>query len=71
MKEEMEYSRKNETWDMVIIPNERKPVIGKWLFKKKMNEIGQVEKYKAQLVVRGYPDVKGVGLHDIFVFLIS
>jgi hypothetical protein len=35
------------------------------VFKKKLNAIGQVEKYKAQLVVKGYSQVEGVNLSDI------
>jgi hypothetical protein len=54
MVEEMEYLHKNETWDLVKLPSGRNHVSSKWVFKKKMNASGQVEKFKARLVEKGY-----------------
>jgi hypothetical protein len=44
MVEEIESLHKNETWDLVELPNGRKIVGRKWVFKKNMNATGQVEK---------------------------
>jgi hypothetical protein len=38
----------------------------KWVFKKKMNAVGQVEKFKARLVAKGYSKVEGVNFGEIF-----
>ena len=54
MVEEMDALDKNEAWDIVEFPDGRKYVGRKWLFKKKFNEEGKVEKYKARLVEKGY-----------------
>eukprot|EP00253_Pinus_taeda_P024918 PITA_24918 len=54
MVDEMEYLDKNEAWDLVELLTGRKPIGIKWVFKKKMNVEGQVEKYKAQSVAKGY-----------------
>ena len=51
MVEEMDALDKNEAWDSVELPTGRKVVGSKWLFKKKLNAEGKVEKYKARLVV--------------------
>ena len=45
---------KNEAWDLVEFPVGRKPIGNKWVFKKKTNAEGKVEKYKARLVAKGY-----------------
>jgi hypothetical protein len=66
MVEEMESLYNNETWDLVELPSGRNPVGSKWVFKKKMNAIGQVKKFKDRLVVKGYSQVKGVNFSDIF-----
>jgi hypothetical protein len=66
MVKEMESLHKNETWDLVEIPNGRKPICRKWVFNKKFNASGQVEKFKARVVVKGYSQVEGVGFSDIF-----
>jgi hypothetical protein len=44
----------------------RKPPERKWVFKKNMNTIGQVEKFKAHLVAKGYSQVKRVDFGEIF-----
>ena len=54
MVEEMEALDKNESWDLVELPDGRKPIGSKWVFKKKLNVAGKVEKYKARLVAKGY-----------------
>ena len=47
MVDEMASLHKNEAWDLVELPAGRKPIRSKWVFKKKMNVEGKVEKYKA------------------------
>jgi hypothetical protein len=47
MVEEMESLHKNEMWDLVQPLSRRNPFSSKWVFKKKMNATGQVNKFKA------------------------
>ena len=54
MVDEMASLHKNEAWDLVELPAGRKPIGRKWVFKKKMNVEGKVEKYKARLEAKGY-----------------
>ena len=66
MVDEMASLHKNEAWDLVELPVGRKPVGNKWVFKKKKNAEGKVEKYKARLVAKGYSQVPGIDFGDIF-----
>ena len=66
MVEEMDALDKNEAWDIVELPAGRKSVGSKWLFKKKFNAEGKVEKYKARLVAKGYSQVEGIDFAEIF-----
>jgi hypothetical protein len=66
MVEEMDALDKNEAWDIVELPAGRKSVGSKWLFKKKFNAQGKVEKYKARLVEKGYSQVEGIDFGEIF-----
>jgi len=66
MVDEMESLHKNEAWDLVKLSARRKPIGSKWVFKKKTNAEGKVEKYKAQLVAKGYSQVPGIDFGDIF-----
>jgi hypothetical protein len=52
MVEEMESLHKNETRDLVELPNGRKHIGSKWVLKKNLNTTGQDEKFKAWLVVQ-------------------
>jgi hypothetical protein len=50
----------------VEFPIGRNPIDIKWVFKKKLNAKGKVEKYKAWLVEKGYSQVEGIDFGDIF-----
>ena len=66
MVDEMASLHKNEAWDLVELPTGRKPIGNKWVFKKKTNAEGKVEKYKSRLVAKGYSQVPGIDFGDIF-----
>ena len=44
MEEEMASLGKNEAWDLVEFPTGRNPIRIKWVFKKKLNAEGKLEK---------------------------
>jgi len=69
MVDEMTSLDKNEACDLVEFPTGRKPIGRKWVFKKKMNVEGKVEKYKAWLVAKSYSLVSRIDFGDIFSFV--
>ena len=66
MDEEMDSLDKNEAWQLVQLLARRKVVGSKWLFKKKLNAEGKVDKYKSCLVAKGYSQVEGIDFGEIF-----
>jgi hypothetical protein len=66
MVEEMDALDKNEQCDIVELPAGRKYVGSKWLFKKKPNAEGKMEKYKSRLVAKGYSQVEGIDFGEFF-----
>eukprot|EP00253_Pinus_taeda_P008703 PITA_08703 len=66
MVDEMTSLHKNEAWDLVEFPTGRKPIGKKWVFKKKTNAEGKVEKYKSWFVAKGYSQVPRIDFGDIF-----
>jgi hypothetical protein len=66
MVEEMASLDKNEAWDLVELSTGRNPIGNKWVFKKKLNAEGKVEKYKAWLVAKGYSQVEGIDFGENF-----
>ena len=54
MDVEIKAIERNNTWELTDLPTEAKKVGVKWVYKTKFNENGEVDKYKAQLVAKGY-----------------
>ncbi|XP_058000540.1 uncharacterized protein LOC110654465 [Hevea brasiliensis] len=54
MKEELMAIQRNDTWELMNLPNGKNVVGLKWIFKTKYNADGSVQKHKASLVAKGY-----------------
>lgn len=54
MQVEIEALEKNQTWVVTSLPQGKKPIRYKWIFKIKYKDIGEVERFKARLVAKGY-----------------
>jgi hypothetical protein len=67
MAEEIESLHKNQTWDLVELPERKRKIGCKWVFKKK-EAVSEKwgEKFKACLVAKGYSQQKGVDYEEIF-----
>lgn len=65
MDEEIEAHKSNGTWKLVDLPNGRKPITAKWVFKVK--SVGEKdERFKARLVARGYAQIPGIDYYETF-----
>src|SRR3954447_406582 len=56
----------NKVWTLVDIPEDRKAVENKWIFKKKTDAEGNVSVYKARLVAKGFRQIQGVDYEETF-----
>ena len=63
---ELEQLRDMGTWDLVDLPDERRPVGNKWVFLKKFTKTGILQKYKARLVAKGYSQIPGMDFSQTF-----
>jgi len=66
MDEEIGSIEKNETWELTDLPTGVRPIGVKWVYKKKTNANGEVERHKAQLMVKGYKQQKGIDYDEVF-----
>ncbi len=66
MKEELNMIEKNQMWELVDKPKDKKAIGVKWVYKSKLNFDGSVNKYKARLVVKGYAQMFGVDFSETF-----
>jgi hypothetical protein len=66
MKAELESIEQNKTWVYADLPKDHKVIGLKWVFKVKRDPAGNVVKYKAKLVVKGYAQVQEIDYHEVF-----
>ncbi|GKB26996.1 retrovirus-related pol polyprotein from transposon TNT 1-94 [Tanacetum coccineum] len=66
MNLEIEAIKRNETWELVDLPKSAKTIGVKWVFKTKLNEMGEVDKYKARFVAKGYSQQAGIDYTEVF-----
>lgn len=60
IKAEYQSLIENNTWEIVDKPKDRKLLKNKWVFTKKHNEKGDVVRYKARFVIKGYSQDYGI-----------
>ena len=57
-------SRKNDTWDLIVLPPEKKAVGYQWLYTEKLNPDGSLAHVKARLVAKWYFQVYEMDYQD-------
>ena len=66
MKDELDSMKNNEVWDLVELPKRAKAIGCKWVFKTKRDSLGNIERYKTRLVVKGFTKKEGIDYTKIF-----
>jgi hypothetical protein len=52
--------------ELADLPKGQKTIGVKWVYKTKLNEKGEIDKFKARLVVKGYKQEHGVDYQEVF-----
>ncbi|CAN1766532.1 Retrovirus-related Pol polyprotein from transposon TNT 1-94 [Linum perenne] len=66
MTSELNSLHTTNTWTLVPLPQNKKPIGCKWVYKIKYKADGSVERYKARLVAKGYTQTAGIDYVDTF-----
>ncbi|EJT45287.1 Gag-Pol [Trichosporon asahii var. asahii CBS 2479] len=66
MKKEIDNLVGKGTWSEAKLPKHKKAVTAKWVFKRKRDADGNVVKYKARLVGRGFSQIPGVDFEETY-----
>nr|GEU36115.1 ribonuclease H-like domain-containing protein [Tanacetum cinerariifolium] len=66
MNSEIEALNENHTWIITDLPLRRKAIGNKWIYKIKYKSSGDIDRYKARLVVKGYSKKEGVDFDETF-----
>ncbi|CAI7932777.1 unnamed protein product [Closterium sp. NIES-54] len=65
MESELKSIEENGTWELVELPEGRKAITSKWLFKIKSDADGKIERYKSRLVAKGYEQKEKVDYKEL------
>lgn len=63
---EIEAMVRNHTWDVSDLPSGKRAVTSKWVFTIKYHSNGEIERYKARMVARGFTQTYGEDYTDTF-----
>ena len=66
MTDEVNSLKENKTWELVRLPDGRKAIQCKWVFKTKYLPNGHIDKFKARLVAKGYTQKVGIDYGETF-----
>lgn len=66
MKSELESLARHKTWELVVMPPNRRVIGCKWVFRRKLDSTGGVKSFKARLVAIGSGQRKGVDYRETF-----
>ncbi|CAI7872846.1 unnamed protein product [Closterium sp. NIES-54] len=71
MESELKSIEENGTWELVELPEGRKAITSKWLFKIKSEADGKIERYKSRLVAKGYHQKEKVDYMELFALVVK
>ena len=66
MQREIKALEENNTWTIEDLPDGKRAIDSKWVYKISHKLNGEIEKYKARLVAKGFTQREGVDYHDTF-----
>ena len=66
IRKELKGLNDSGTWHLVKHPPDMNMVDSKWVFRIKKNAAGKVDKYKVQLVARGFTQIYGVDYYEMY-----
>jgi hypothetical protein len=66
MDEEVAALDANATWELVVLPEDKKAIRCKWVYKIKHNADRSVSRYKVRLVAKGYAQTYGIDYKETY-----
>ena len=69
MNEEMSALERNETWEIVERPKDKKVVGCRWIYTVKYKSDGTLDLYKTRLVAKGYTQTYGIDYEETFALV--
>ncbi|GJV03027.1 ribonuclease H-like domain-containing protein [Tanacetum coccineum] len=71
MNKEMDALLRNDTWDIVDLPKDRKVIGSKWIFKIKYKSSDEINRFKARSVAQGFGQKEGIDYDETFSHVVK
>lgn len=71
MQDEYDSLIQNNTWTIVNRPTDQHVLSTRWVLRRKLGPDGQIAKYKARHVVRGYEQIYGIDFDETFASVVK
>ncbi|UYV82668.1 hypothetical protein LAZ67_22000457, partial [Cordylochernes scorpioides] len=71
MEDELRVLQERGTWELSTLPPGKKPISSRWVYTVKTNESGNVERFKARLVARGFSQTQGIDFQETYAPVIN
>ncbi|GJU76308.1 ribonuclease H-like domain-containing protein [Tanacetum coccineum] len=71
MNAEIEALNENHIWVITDLPANRKAIRNKWIYKIKYKASGDIDRYKARLVVKGFNKKEGIDFDETFSHVVK
>ena len=71
MQSKMDLLHKNATWDLVPLPESKKVLPCKWVYKMKITKNESKPRYKAWSVSKGFKQQQGVDFDEVFSLVVK
>nr|GEU85386.1 putative reverse transcriptase, RNA-dependent DNA polymerase, Gag-polypeptide of LTR copia-type [Tanacetum cinerariifolium] len=68
---EMDALYRKNTWELAYLPNGRKSIGSKWVFKIKYKSDGEIVRYKARLVAKGFNEKDEIGFDETLSLVVK
>lgn len=69
MAQEIKALEDNETWELTHLPQGRKLIGCRWVYKIKYKATSEIEKYKVILFAKGYTQIEGEDFNGTFALV--
>ena len=71
MQDEYDSLIRNQTWQVVDRPRLQHVLSNRWVLRRKLGSNGEVKRYKARFVVRGFEQIHGIDFDETFAGVIK
>lgn len=71
MLDEIDALKRNQVWTLVDRPKDTNIVTNRWVLRIKRKPNGEIDRYRARLVARGFSQIEGIDYHETYAPVVN